>query len=364
MDQVNERFKNIENALNQIQDKSTTQSTHLQNGLSQLQTELESFHIRLKELVDLKIESKKELEKSQRDEIVKFLERELPKYTLARLDGDKVVISPIFYRYLVDNFGTSQSNQMSNKELENVIHTLEQVDQKIITKNEILSLMKKEITSYIGTWEEKNYEMTLNKVMTEIEALKSKETNSDSLNEVMMQIVDSALEKYSADKLGLADYALASRGTKIVEKLTSPSFQEPKSFLASLFQIGTFGKPAITALTADTSLGNCWSFSGSQGKLTIDLGHEVALNMFTLDHVPKSLALDASSAPKEVQLWILKGPTEKDAKYIGTWHFLENPIQTFKFENQLARFVQLRIMSNQGHPKYTCLYRFRLHSNL
>jgi len=40
------------------------------------------------------------------------------------------------------------------------------------------------------------------------------------------------------------------------------------------------------------------------------------------------------------------------------------PIQTFYFQDtKMATYqvVELRILTNWGHPEYTCIYRFRVH---
>ena len=59
-----------------------------------------------------------------------------------------------------------------------------------------------------------------------------------------------ALEKYSADKLAVADYALFSVGGRVISEMTSPTYFE--SFdnpLARLLSIGIHGKPPIVALS-------------------------------------------------------------------------------------------------------------------
>lgn len=51
---------------------------------------------------------------------------------------------------------------------------------------------------------------------------------------------------------------------------------------------------------------------------------------------------------------------------MGTFAYDQDgePIQTFYFQaSKMATYqvVELRILTNWGHPEYTCIYRFRVH---
>lgn len=63
----------------------------------------------------------------------------------------------------------------------------------------------------------------------------------------------------------------------------------------------------------------------------------------------------------------LESENDQEAVQFGTYEFLENgsnlqyfPVQAKDFE-RLHNIVELRIESNHGNMRYTCLYRFRVH---
>ncbi|KAG7247583.1 hypothetical protein CRUP_028865, partial [Coryphaenoides rupestris] len=78
----------------------------------------------------------------------------------------------------------------------------------------------------------------------------------------------------------------------------------------------------------DVYPGNCWAFKGSQGYLVIKLSLRVQPTAFYLEHIPKTMSPTGSitSAPRNFSVYI----------------------------------IEVRVLSNWGHPEYTCLYRFRV----
>uniref|UniRef100_A0A8D0HF50 SUN domain-containing protein n=1 Tax=Sphenodon punctatus TaxID=8508 RepID=A0A8D0HF50_SPHPU len=65
----------------------------------------------------------------------------------------------------------------------------------------------------------------------------------------------------------------------------------------------------------------------------------------------------------------LKEENEEQGALLGqfTYNNEGDLIQTFQLKNELSEFmsyVKLRVLSNWGHPNYTCIYRFRVHGDL
>uniref|UniRef100_A0A8C9TF79 SUN domain-containing protein 2-like n=1 Tax=Scleropages formosus TaxID=113540 RepID=A0A8C9TF79_SCLFO len=148
----------------------------------------------------------------------------------------------------------------------------------------------------------------------------------------VQQIVQQALSLYQADRIGMADYALESAG------------------------LGIRSHP----------YGKCWAFQGSQGFLGISLSYPIYITHVTLEHLPQSLSPSGhiNSAPKDFAVYVSALSTEKEEEettWLGTFTYDQNrePIQTF--ELPVRHSVELKIMSNWGHPEYTCVYRFRVH---
>uniref|UniRef100_A0AAY4BHP6 SUN domain-containing protein n=1 Tax=Denticeps clupeoides TaxID=299321 RepID=A0AAY4BHP6_9TELE len=163
-------------------------------------------------------------------------------------------------------------------------------------------------------------------------------------------IVKNALKLYSQDQTGLFDYALESAGE-----------QATTSFLAQ----------------PDVHPGNCWAFKGSSGYLVIQLTMHVVPTAFTLQHIAKSMSPsgDISSAPRHYRVYGVKrgftpqgleNELQEEGKLLGQYTYKDDgeTLQTNPVENHQAfRIIELRVLSNWGHPEYTCLYRFRVHGD-
>uniref|UniRef100_A0A8C3IDV3 Sad1 and UNC84 domain containing 2 n=1 Tax=Chrysemys picta bellii TaxID=8478 RepID=A0A8C3IDV3_CHRPI len=151
-------------------------------------------------------------------------------------------------------------------------------------------------------------------------------------------IVNRALKRYSEDRTGMVDYALESGGASVISTRCSETY-ETKTALLSLFGIPLWyhSQSPRVILQPDVNPGNCWAFRGSQGFAVIRLSSHIRPTAVTLEHVPKALSpLDTiPSAPKDFAIF---------GEDVGTF-----------------QVVELRILSNWGHPEYTCIYRFRVH---
>lgn len=114
--------------------------------------------------------------------------------------------------------------------------------------------------------------------------------------------------------------------------------------------------------------GECWAFKGFQGHLVIKLSQKIVPTMFTYEHISKSVSRDGhiKSAPHKFQVRGLTSEDDMEGQLLGTYEFLDNgeTLQQFPVqESNPAAFelIELKVVSNHGHPDYTCLYRFRVH---
>ncbi|XP_072506753.1 SUN domain-containing protein 2-like [Notamacropus eugenii] len=183
------------------------------------------------------------------------------------------------------------------------------------------------------------------------------------------QIVNEALKRYSEDRIGLVDYALESSEASIISSRCSETY-DTKTALLSLFGIPLwyyFQSPRAI-LQPDVYPGNCWAFRGPQGFAVVRLSARIHLSAVTLEHVPKALSpiSNIPSAPKDFVILGLNEDSQSEGVALGhfTYDNAGESIQTFHFQgNDTAPYqvVELRILSNWGHPEYTCIYRFRVH---
>ncbi|NXA25859.1 SUN2 protein, partial [Ibidorhyncha struthersii] len=181
-------------------------------------------------------------------------------------------------------------------------------------------------------------------------------------------IVGQALKRYSEDRVGMVDYALESAGASVINTRCSETYRTWKAL--SLFGIPLWyhSQSPRVILQPDVNPGNCWAFRGSLGFAIIRLSSIIRPTAVTLEHIPKALSPQGTipSAPKDFAVYGLKEEREEEGVLLGqfTYNHDGDPIQTFYLEGDAMgtyQLVELRILSNWGHPEYTCIYRFRVH---
>ncbi|XP_008531847.1 SUN domain-containing protein 2 isoform X3 [Equus przewalskii] len=187
--------------------------------------------------------------------------------------------------------------------------------------------------------------------------------------EQVHRIVKQALKRYSEDRIGMVDYALESGGASVISTRCSETY-ETKTALLSLFGIPLWyhSQSPRVILQPDVHPGNCWAFQGPQGFAVVRLSARIRPTAVTLEHVPKSLSPNStiSSAPKDFAIFGFDEDLQQEGTLLGQFTYDQDgePIQTFYFQDpKMATYqvVELRILTNWGHPEYTCIYRFRVH---
>ncbi|KAM6291507.1 SUN domain-containing protein 2 isoform 2-T2 [Porphyrio hochstetteri] len=196
--------------------------------------------------------------------------------------------------------------------------------------------------------------------------------NAGVTEEQVHLIVGQALKRYSEDRVGMVDYALESAGASVINTRCSETY-ETRTALLSLFGIPLWyhSQSPRVILQPDVNPGNCWAFRGSQGFAVIRLSGVIRPTAVTLEHIPKALSPQGTipSAPKDFAVYGLKEEGEEEGLLLGqfTYNHDGDPIQTFYLEGDSVstyQLVELRVLSNWGHPEYTCIYRFRVHGEL
>lgn len=90
----------------------------------------------------------------------------------------------------------------------------------------------------------------------------------------------------------------------------------------------------------------------------------------SLEHIPTSIAHSVVSAPKDYQVWGYDSAGDTNPVRLDSGHCKydanrKQPIQFCNLRkssaNRPINIVQLRVMSNHGNERYTCVYRFRVH---
>lgn len=193
--------------------------------------------------------------------------------------------------------------------------------------------------------------------------------NSGISESFVRALVDDALVKFSADKTGMADFALESGGGSVISTRCSETYTK-KTALVSIFGIPLFYKSNSprTAIQPDVNPGECWAFKGSIGTLVIQLSRKIKITAISMEHIPKSISPHGriDSAPKDFSVYSLSDLNDQKGVCLGNYTYEDNgrPLQQFSLqvENTAAtQLVEVRISSNHGNLEFTCLYRFRVH---
>ncbi|XP_054322520.1 sperm-associated antigen 4 protein isoform X2 [Pongo pygmaeus] len=175
-------------------------------------------------------------------------------------------------------------------------------------------------------------------------------------------------QRLNEDFVRKPDYALSSVGASIDLRKTSHDYADRNTaYFWNRFSFWNYARPPTVILEPHVFPGNCWAFEGDQGQVVIQLPGRVQLSDITLQHPPPSVEHTggANSAPRDFAVFGLQVDDETEVS-LGKFTFdvEKSEIQTFHLQNDPpAAFpkVKIQILSNWGHPHFTCLYRVRAH---
>ena len=205
----------------------------------------------------------------------------------------------------------------------------------------------------------------------------SHDVDPNSLTRVDIEnMVKSALMIYGADKTGAFDFALETAGGSVVSTRCTQMYTEQLpsyTWMGLWLPLPVWG-PATnprTAIQPGIMPGECWAFKGHEGFLVVKLSMPMKPTRFSIEHIPKSLSPNGQidSAPKDFTVVGLTQEQDPSPEDLGKFTYDDQgePLQFFDVANPREyafAFVELRILSNHGNDKYTCLYRFRVHGQL
>ncbi|KAH7476942.1 hypothetical protein PRIC2_000815 [Phytophthora ramorum] len=231
----------------------------------------------------------------------------------------------------------------------------------------------------------------------------------DATDPGILRVIEVAVQAVEIKKTGRVDHAALANGASVIhserdllyqdvfspvqfftqlvglnvveedDRFTSPSYRRaPAPLLGLLLSSGEIpwwlsrhnGRPE-TAISETMEMGSCWGIAGSYGRLSVKFSQQIVADSITIDHIPAQIAFDFSSAPNEFRILGISGhPLRETVELIpfGNFSYAGNgpASQTFKLTSPLSQRsaidgITLEVLSNHGHPEYTCLYRFRVH---
>ncbi|KAK6335399.1 hypothetical protein TWF696_002178 [Orbilia brochopaga] len=448
---MNAQLENLDKTLKKSDSQHKYDAGRVRDQLTKMQSHMNE--------VDAEIKRLKQAQELS-DKALRSIESMLPRQIAARLDPEtgKIVVAPELLRYLqsvlrkdiqeeISKLGPSAGGgkiggstvmanwdeflkvnaakmkgylgQMSEEKWKEAI-----ADGVVVSKEDMMRLIRDELNS-VRTIAEKNNKDLMKQLLSQAEGVASKvaSTAATSISSAALAaasnyvrnakgggsaskyadaLIQAALHQYSATVLRKPDYALFARGSLIDPRLTSSTFDpygKPGLFgTFSTFLRSGPNEPAHV-LTESTNVGDCWSFPQASGQVSILLAEDIHPTDVTIDHVPRGISGDDSSAPREVEFWvrieddIVRGQVGKAAAvaigditdnpstrqylingYVRVASFVydvnsQYPTQTFELPVNLqklgvaVRSVSFRVLSNWGNEEYTSIYRLRVHGN-
>ncbi|XP_003378612.1 conserved hypothetical protein [Trichinella spiralis] len=181
--------------------------------------------------------------------------------------------------------------------------------------------------------------------------------------------INLALKRYDADRTMMPDFALESSGGSVLSIRCTETYDQ-RVRVVTLFGIPLYYKAFSPRIVIQPGIvpGECWAFKGSVGSLVIKLSGVINVTSFSYEHVSKFIATDGNieSAPREFEVYGLMSKHDENPQLLGqyTYDDMGDPLQHFPVTAANITpvpIVEFKIIRNYGHPKYTCLYRFRVH---
>ncbi|KAF9208194.1 hypothetical protein BGZ49_009511 [Haplosporangium sp. Z 27] len=274
------------------------------------------------------------------DMILKALDEEIPKYSAIAQDpqtGHVQVPEPLWNRArellvtpdessskprLWETIGQNKWMDFLN-ENERALHRIIDERVTIISRREFLKLVNIEANAI---W--KSIEKRVIDLLERDGAFKKTESTFDPFSnqgstrlpevekQVIADLIDEALSRYSAGVIVKPDYALFSAGGRIIPRLTSPDYQPPEKptswGLSYLFPSlhSSFEYRAVKAIQPDMHAGECWPMDGTHGRIGIRLARRIVVTEVTIEHADPRVVFDSRSAPREMEIWRLVAPLD------------------------------------------------------
>ena len=235
------------------------------------------------------------------------------------------------------------------------------IENNFVSKSELIKFLDKSDETKFNIW---NY-MSFSK--------NDKTASSVDINQIK-ELIKQALYIYNADKTGMPDFALESAGAFVISSRSSSSYYhkgQPEAWLFGIRLPYYHNSPRL-AIQPQVFPGECWSFKGTKGKLTIQLASRIVPTAFSIEHLP--IVLDPNgridSAINDFSVYGYKDQKSKNSILLGNYQYDANSPEYLQYfplqiENNVAiQVVEFRIETNHGNKEYTCIYRVRVHGVL
>ncbi|KAI4457747.1 sad1/unc-84-like protein-related [Holotrichia oblita] len=192
--------------------------------------------------------------------------------------------------------------------------------------------------------------------------------------------ITDALDLYADDKTGKTDFALESAayikyllllnesigfvsGGRIVDTRDTVSYPEPEKVTFLGVMLCTKSNSARAILQPGSLPGECWAFRGSRGCTIVQLLGKVLISGVTLEHISPTMSPSGqiTTAPKEFSIKGMKSVDDSNPDFLGkfTYDIKGTRLQYFEMPScdKAYSLIEFKVLSNHGHPDFTCVYR-------
>ncbi|CAK4082069.1 unnamed protein product [Aphanomyces euteiches] len=216
---------------------------------------------------------------------------------------------------------------------------------------------------------------------------------NSTLSHIDQLVGQSAGQAHTFPSKAIIDYASSSSGARVLRFQSDLSSHKLIGVVQSLFSESPFTSKTFnafplcsilgsscpllnqhpeSAITDNVDPGNCWTMEGASGSLSVKLAYPIVPQSVEIYHIDPSIAVDFGSAPKDIQvIGLVLDDKSKDVRHVnfGSFQYLKNggTSQRFFLNDQASTTkvvgMTLRVLSNHGNDKFTCLYRFSVYGS-
>ncbi|WKY16326.1 hypothetical protein Q1695_001195 [Nippostrongylus brasiliensis] len=208
-----------------------------------------------------------------------------------------------------------------------------------------------------------------------ISTLKSEKQRVDVDYSHLEALIRAAIFEYDSDKTAMFDFALESAGASIISTRCSENYNT-YSRLEKIWDIplwySSYGPRTVIQRNSKTLFpGECWSFKGPVGYITISLSHAINVTSISYEHIGAHQTPNGErpSAPKNFKIWAYKSEADMATRVLlgeFVYDIKSTPLQFFVIKTQPdypVKIIEMEVTSNYG-AEYTSLYRLRVHGAL
>ncbi|KAK5976921.1 hypothetical protein GCK32_001574 [Trichostrongylus colubriformis] len=223
--------------------------------------------------------------------------------------------------------------------------------------------LETELKSLITSYEQKLSNLKVEKHRTEVDYAH------------LESLIRAAIYEYDSDKTGMFDFALESAGASIISTRCSENY-DTYTRLEKIWNIplwySSYGPRTVIQRNSKTLFpGECWSFKGPVGYITIGLSHPINVTIVSYEHIGAHQAPggERPSAPRTFKIWAYKSEADMSTRVLlgdFMYDIKGSPLQFFVIKTQPdypVQIIEMEVTSNYG-AEYTSLYRLRVHGSL